>query len=774
MKAVWRRLATGWIAVALCAGVVLLAGTRLVVLSLKQTAAQMHSAAQRLADQDAGALQAQLKMLAALAEQRAAAAADASPPPAGGNEFWLGSDGKLLGSPADYRTASDIATAWGRPATAASARMLGPLREGSQWVVALRAPLRLPHGNGDSVPIGWSVVYRDLGDLLVAAQVDRVTRAGYDFELSRSDAAGRPVIFTGSAAAPLAEPVASPIALPGDAAGDAVGNAPQAGWSLAIRPRSGWFPASALAVDLSLLILVTWLVALGVRDGARHFLQLRSALTVSRRRLQEAHRRLAQEIERRDQLQKSFDHSHFHDSVTGLPNRQFFLGRLDRAMRELRGRPERCLAVLLIAIDRFKVVTDTLGHTAGDELMLQITRDFGQALSGQEHALARWSEDELALLLPDAPDAAAIPEAARALQLLLQAPIELRRHRVIVAASIGATFVDSGLRRTEEVMREADIALSSAHARGGGSGFAAYSASMQANLVDLVSVEADLQLALERSEFRLLFQPIVELSARRVVGVEALLRWLHPVHGLLTPEHFLALAEEAGLIVPITHWIIARVCELSRQWRPRLPAGRAFYISINLSPAALLDPELGDYVGRALELTGTSAATLKFELTESGLISNAGAAREALDRLHAMGIELMLDDFGSGYSSLSHLQLFPFDYIKIDGPFDARPGQGQGHATLVRAIAQIAATLGLKTIAEVVETTDAVEALERIGCGFAQGNVFCSPVDAEQAIQRLCMQILEPMDELDRQALRDESDDSPTMILPVMPETAIS
>src|ERR1700693_2699315 len=194
MKTAWRKYATGWIAAAVCAGVVLLAGTGLVVLSLHQTAAQMRTAAQRLADRDAGALQRQLQALSLLAERRAAAAADAAPPEAGPDEFWLGSDGKLLGRPDDYRIASDIAAAWSQPASASGARMLGPLREGSHWLVALRAPLRLPQGNGGLVPIGWSVVYRDLSELLVAAQLDRVTRAGYDFQLSRTDGAGRSVI----------------------------------------------------------------------------------------------------------------------------------------------------------------------------------------------------------------------------------------------------------------------------------------------------------------------------------------------------------------------------------------------------------------------------------------------------------------------------------------------------------------------------------------------------------------------------------------------------
>lgn len=767
MVSALRKLIAGWTAVAVCAGGMLLAGARLVQLSLHHTATQTRVTAQALANADAGRLSAQLRELGALATQGASAAADAKSSSMGRNEFWLGTDGKLLGDPGRYRVdAAALAAAWSQPASA-SDDVLGPIRVGSRWLVAVRAPLQLPSADSGSRAIGWRVVYRDLGELLLAAQLDRVGRMGYDFELSRIDPNGRPVTVSGSAAAALTDPVTSPVALPGSAA-------PARGWLLAIRPRAGWFPASALAVDLSLLVLVTWLVALAVRDGTRHFIQLRSALTVSRRRLQEAHRRLGQEIERRSQLQKSFDYEHFHDSFTGLPNRQYFLNKLDTAMRELRGRPERCLAVLLIAVDRFKVVTDTLGHTAGDELMLQITRVFGLALASHEHALARWTEDELALLLPDAPDAAAAPEVAGALQVALQAPIELRRHRVIVAASIGATFVDSGLRRIEEVMREADIALSAARGHGGGAGFAAYSASMQSNLLEMVSLEADLQLALDRDEFRLLFQPIVDLRARNVVGVEALLRWQHPVHGLLTPQHFLGLAEEAGLGVPLSHWIIGRVCELSRQWRPRMPAGRSFYISINLSPSALLDPELGSCVANALSTTNTSAAAIKFELTENGLISNAGAARDALDRLHAMGIELMLDDFGTGYSSLSHLQLFPFDYIKIDGPFDAHQSSSQSHSTLVRAIAQLASTLGLKTIAEVVETPDAVETLERIGCGYAQGNVFCAPVDAEQAIQRLCRQILEPLDEHRQLALHEEFDESQTMILPTLPETATS
>jgi diguanylate cyclase (GGDEF)-like protein len=423
---------------------------------------------------------------------------------------------------------------------------------------------------------------------------------------------------------------------------------------------------------------------------------------------------------------------------------------------------------VLIAVDRYKVITDTLGHTAGDELMVQVTRLFDQALSGHEHVLARWADDELALLLMDANRMPVLLETAQALQQELQTPLVLRRHRIVIATSIGATEVESGLARAEEVMREADVALSSA--RSAGSSLVTYNPMMQHQFMQIVSLEGDLHLALEREEFRLRFQPIVDLRVRQVVGVEALLRWMHPVEGLLSPGRFLSFAEEAGLIVPITRWIITRACALAAYWRERLPPERAFFISVNLSPAALLDPALSEYVAEALRDNGIPPAMLKFELTENGLISNVGAARDVLDRLHAQGIELMLDDFGTGYSSLSHLQLFPFSYIKIDGPLGSQLGTDNGGAdgSLVRAMAQMAATLGLKTIAEIVERTAAVEALQDIGCQFAQGNVFCGPVDAEQALQRLLAVHLDPHDEPE-----EEIDSSPTLILPILPEPAV-
>jgi EAL domain-containing protein (putative c-di-GMP-specific phosphodiesterase class I) len=266
----------------------------------------------------------------------------------------------------------------------------------------------------------------------------------------------------------------------------------------------------------------------------------------------------------------------------------------------------------------------------------------------------------------------------------------------------------------------------------------AYDPAMGGDALALVSLEADLHVALDRDELLLLFQPIVDLHASRIVGVEALLRWRHPVEGVLTPDRFLPIAEEVGLIVPITRWTIARACRVVGEWRRILPTQTEFCISINLSAAALRDPHLADYVEGVLTQTHTPARALKFELTESGLIRDIRAAKEILERLHEMGIELMLDDFGTGYSSLSHLQFFPFDYVKIDRPLASRSDSTRD--AIITAMVRMVSSLGLKTVGEVVETEEGALALRRAGCDFAQGYFFCEPVEAEEALRRLLTQ----------------------------------
>jgi EAL domain-containing protein (putative c-di-GMP-specific phosphodiesterase class I) len=367
------------------------------------------------------------------------------------------------------------------------------------------------------------------------------------------------------------------------------------------------------------------------------------------------------------------------------------------------------------------------------------------------------------------------------LQEALRTPFELRRHRLVVTATFGVTSVDSGQQRAEDVVREADIALSVAK-RQETSKIVVYTPAMAGQAATLVSLEADLHVALEKHELRLLFQPVVDLRTYRMVGAEALLRWRHPVESVLAPEKFLRIAEEAGLMVPITRWIILRVVKLAGEWLRRLPANQKFYISINLSTTVLRDPGLAEYIGSLLRETQLPPSLIKFELTEAALISNVGAARETLERLHAMGIQLMLDDFGTGYSSLSYLQLFPFDFVKIDRPFVNSSGSDQANTGMMAAMVQMAGSLNLTAIAEIIETEAAAKALQEMGCAYGQGYYFSEPIEAELALQRLRTQHpFQPAATGDTLSVRPltpttteetavvpplEVDDSPTVMIP--------
>jgi diguanylate cyclase (GGDEF)-like protein len=571
----------------------------------------------------------------------------------------------------------------------------------------------------------------ELDQLLSSLPLSRLVDSAYDFELSKIDASGgRPGVFISTRIDPLENAVVNRIRAPAGFAQDL----PSGYVQLALRPKTGWYPARDLAAAIALLAVVAWLLAFATHDLVHGLHRARQALGLSRRQLQVTNRKLVAEIEQRENLQKSFEHSRYHDAFTGLPNRRYFMDQLDRALREVRTRRRQRIAVMLINIDRFKLINDTLGHTAGDEIVVQAARRFQKAAAPLECVLARWSGDQFALLVLDIHSIDGALGVAASLQRALQEPFDLRKHRLTVAVRFGITCIDSGLQRAEEALREADIALSVAK-RHESATAVAYQPAMGGSAASLVSLEADLHVALERRELQLLFQPIVDLRKQRAAGAEALLRWRHPIEGVLTPDKFLGVAEEGGLIIPITRWTILRVCTLAAEWRQRLPREADFYLSLNLSAAALRDPELSDYVARVLQETATPPRMLKFELTEGGLISNPGATREVLDHLHNLGVEMMLDDFGTGYSSLSYLQLFPFDYVKIDRPFVDRAGSERANTAVAAAIVQMASSLGLKSVAEIVETEAAARDLQQMGCDYAQGYFYCEPVEPEQALQ---------------------------------------
>jgi diguanylate cyclase (GGDEF)-like protein len=725
-----------WMLAAAVAAVVVLAGTRLITLSVRDHAAQLRSTAQGDAAQHAHAIEVQLQALLDRARGESRRAAGAPPLTAvpGRNAFWIAATGVLLrAADADPAVSRALAGEWGSAPHGGrtAGGLFGPVRYGSQWFVAAQAPIELPVARPATAG-ARAFAYEALDGLLLRAGFGRLVREGYDFELFQDAENSRGVrMFMRSRAAALNEPVTGAIHAPG-----AASLPPPAYLQLAIRPHAGWYPIAPLAADVAVLALVAWALAFGAYDLAYSVRHARGALATARGRLRAVNARLATEIEQHDALQKNLEHARYHDPSTGLPNRRYFMSQLDRALRDLHARRRRRLGIILIEIDRFTLINDTLGHTAGDDLLLQAAQRFAKVLEPTEHTLARWGGDQCVALLHDVDSPADVHAIAGALHAARQEPFALRRHRVKAAMRIGFTCIERGLRRPEEALREADVALSVAR-RPSGPNTVEYTADLGNAAVSLVNLEADLHLALERGEFGLLFQPIFDLRARRVVGVEALLRWYHPVEGMLTPERFLSIAEESGAIVAVTRWVIRRVCRLIADWRQSLPPDADFYISVNLSATALRDPGLWEHVTSVLEAMRVAPGYLKFELAERGLIESVSAARPLLAAFRDMGIELMLDDFGSGYSSLSYLQLLPFDYVKIDRPFANRTGSERANNAITAAVLQMTSSLGLRAVAEVVETEAAASSLAQLGCNFGQGYYLSPPLEAADTLELL-------------------------------------
>jgi diguanylate cyclase (GGDEF)-like protein len=757
-----RKPGSGWLLTVAVLVVVLGAGARLIYLSVRHHEALAREQASGLAAGFVGKIEPQLRALAARVR------ADGTRSQSKG-VFGLTEGDKILSVQApEAPVATAIAGEWAALDSRHASQepsILGPIRQGSDWFVAARLPVVTPADSQAASPRKWLVAYANLDALIAPARLGRLVDMEYDFELAQVEPrSARARAFVSSSTQPLTDVVTSTIRLPAGFSPAIAGSYLQ----LAIRPHNGWYAPAQLASEIGLLVFIAWMFAFGIHDLTHALQRAQAKLAGARNKLHLVNQNLAREMQQRLSLQETFDHARFHDAFTGLPNRRFFMDQLDRALRDLRTRRRQRIAVVLVGVSRFRVINDMLGHTAGDELMVQAARGFEEPTAAFGGVLARWSEDQLALLLPDAPSTEAVLELAAQLRRKLQSPFELRRQRLLVAATIGITFAESGQQRVDDVMREADLALSAA-ARQQENKIVVYAPNMAGQAATLVSLEADLHIALQKHELQLLFQPIVELQSRTMIGAEALLRWYHPVEGVLTPEKFLGIAEDAGLMGPIARWVILRVCRLALDWRRRLPPERPFFISVNLSPTTLRDPGLGEFVANCVSELGLPNSVLKFELTEAALISNVAAARDTLDKLHALGFGLMLDDFGTGYSSLSHLQLFPFDFVKIDRPLVNRTGPDQASTGLTAAMVQMARSLRLTAIAEIVESEAAATALQAMGCEYGQGFYFSEPLEAPAAFLRLySQQPFEPTavaaQTMELHAL--DEDDSPTIMIP--------
>jgi len=436
------------------------------------------------------------------------------------------------------------------------------------------------------------------------------------------------------------------------------------------------------------------------------------------------------DITERKNLEEELQHRALHDTLTGLPNRALFSDRLRHAVDRTR-RETGKIAVLLMDLDDFKLVNDSLGHRAGDELLVDVGGRLLASLRTADTA-ARLGGDEFAVLLENLADVGEAERVAERILDTLRPPFALGERETLVTASIGIAFDDTTATNQgpEELMRDADVAMYRAK-RSGKARYALFEESMSAKVMERLELIDDLLRALAREELALRYQPKVSLATGRIVGFEALLRWEHPERGLLLPEGFVPLAEETDLIVPIGRWVLREACHQARAWQQRYPCDPPLVVCVNLSAKQLRDPALFRDVHQVIRESGLEPSGLDLEITESVAMEDASATAATLEELHALGVRVIIDDFGTGYSSLSRLESFPVDYIKVDRSFVSRLEEETGARVLVKAMIDLAHALGLEAIAEGVETAGQLERLREMGCDLAQGYYFSRPQPRE-------------------------------------------
>jgi len=425
-------------------------------------------------------------------------------------------------------------------------------------------------------------------------------------------------------------------------------------------------------------------------------------------------------------------HQAFHDALTGLPNRLLLQDRLEHAI-EVARRENSHLAVMFIDLDRFKIVNDSLGHDAGDQLLVTVTARLKEGMRRSD-TIARLGGDEFVVILTDFASSAEVAEVAEKIVAQMSDPTTLKGHEVHVGASIGIALYPEDGDDVTTLMKGADTAMYRAK-NGGRNTFRFFGAKVDGETVERLKLEADLRHAIENHEFELFYQPKVSLDGGAVAGAEALIRWNSPERGLVAPNHFIPLAEETGLIIAIGNWVMGEACRQLADWRDRgLPQIR---VAVNVSARQFMDEHFGDRVGKLLERYQLDPACLEVELTESTVMADPEKAVRQLQRLREIGVAVSVDDFGTGYSSLSYLKKLPLNTIKIDRSFVRHLDVESDNAAIVRAILGLGEALGMTAIAEGVETEGEERHLQEAGCEVAQGFKYSKPIPASEFVEWL-------------------------------------
>lgn len=595
----------------------------------------------------------------------------------------------------------------------------GPFPRGRSGLIVFGyLPLRdsgARDGNGSQ---GLVIVAVRVADLVSASQLARVTEAGYDYRLSRLDSpSGRAVTFARSSELELQDPVRLRILPPGGE------------WALAIAPRGGWRASASLPRSATLVVVMGLLAGVLTWNVMSKPELLRREVELRTRRLVEANRQVIREVLERERAESRLLHEASHDALTGLANRVYFLSRMVQAIEASRQKPGPSSGVLLLGLDRFKKLNESLGPAAGDQLLLATSKRLAASLRPGDIA-ARVGGDEFAVLLSDLGGPEAATAVARRLHEALAKPLQRDGLDVFPTVSMGFVLDIGDYNHPEDLLRDADLALHRAKKEGGGR-HALFERAMHDRAVRLQVLETELRRAIERKEFRVFYQPIVSLATGRITGFEALVRWLRPETGFVSPGDFIPLAEATGLVIPIDRWVWGEAARQLKELQQRFPREPPLSVSVNLSTKQLREADLLDEVARVLERSALPAMSFRLEITESMMMEDTALTAGILARLKTLDVRLLLDDFGTGYSSMSYLHELPIDVLKVDRSFVSRLGVEPKHSEIVRTIITLAHGLEMDVVAEGIETQGQLASLRQLGANYGQGYLFSKPVPAD-------------------------------------------
>ncbi len=440
------------------------------------------------------------------------------------------------------------------------------------------------------------------------------------------------------------------------------------------------------------------------------------------------------------QVEDRLRHAAQHDTLTGSPNRSLFTERLEQAINRSRRLPNYLFAVLFLDVDHFKTINDSLGHEVGDQLLISISQRLRANLRsmdtatrmGEGHLPARLGGDEFAVLLDGIRDVRDALLVAERIQKELSAPHAIAGHDVTATASIGIVISDGRYERADEILRDADRAMYHAK-KSGKNRHVVFDEKMHSEVVNRLSLEKELRSAAEHGEFRLVYQPIISLETATLVGFEALLRWAHPERGIVLPKAFLGLAEDLGLIVPLGRRVIREACHQLKKWQTCHPGGTRLTMSVNISKQQLSQADLIPAITDLISDAGIEARSLVLEISETNMIGSATNLVPVLNQLQAMGVQLAMDDFGTGDSSLSFLHSLPLDIMKIDRSVIKNVVSKQDCASIVRTMVLLAQNLNMKVVAEGIETREQLAHLKNLKCDYGQGFLFGQPLEPQDA-----------------------------------------